>query len=252
MVYHALLNDKIACEQNGTDFFCPSEDRRLLHKMFDEINHQTGSDIHYLAQIDSFIIPGAGRIVEKYILDFTSESVKCYLIPQMIADKITDCDKLLLQLYLHFRRSKEYISEPGQPAPAHIYVRYDNAFKTLRSRRIENELITVVCNPRDAFYLPLTVNMLASWKNPEMFKVLAFYLTETDFVGLDIGDTEAPIYPPKQAMIRELRFSAIDGLRYYPTKETEELLSLFTASKDSDICSAAKRTLKSISRKRKT
>ena len=92
MVYHALLNDKIACEQNGTDFFCPSEDRRLLHKMFDEINHQTGSDIHYLAQIDSFIIPGAGRIVEKYILDFTSESVKCYLIPQMIADKITDCD----------------------------------------------------------------------------------------------------------------------------------------------------------------
>lgn len=184
MVYHALLNDKIACEQNGTDFFCPSEDRRLLHKMFDEINHQTGSDIHYLAQIDSFIIPGAGRIVEKYILDFTSESVKCYLIPQMIADKITDCDKLLLQLYLHFRQSKEYISEPGQPAPAHIYVRYDNAFKTLRSRRIENELITVVCNPRDAFYLPLTVNMLASWKNPEMFKVLTFYLTETDFVGL--------------------------------------------------------------------
>ena len=86
MVYHALLNDKITCEQNGTDFFCPSEDRRLLHKMFDEINHQTGSDIHYLAQIDSFIIPGAGRIVEKYILDFTSESVKCYLIPQMIAD----------------------------------------------------------------------------------------------------------------------------------------------------------------------
>mgnify|MGYP000732010171 CR=1 FL=1 len=137
MVYHALLNDKIACEQNGTDFFCPSEDRRLLHKMFDEINHQTGSDIHYLAQIDSFIIPGAGRIVEKYILDFTSESVKCYLIPQMIADKITDCDKLLLQLYLHFRQSKEYISEPGQPAPAHIYVRYDNAFKTLRSRRID-------------------------------------------------------------------------------------------------------------------
>ena len=120
MVYHALLNDKIACEQNGTDFFCPSEDRRLLHKMFYEINHQTGSDIHYLAQIDSFIIPGAGRIVEKYILDFTSESVKCYLIPQMIADKITDCDKLLLQLYLHFRQSKEYISEPGQPAPAHI------------------------------------------------------------------------------------------------------------------------------------
>ena len=77
-------------------------------------------------------------------------------------------------------------------------------------------------------------------------------MTETDFVGLDIGDTEAPIYPPKQAMIRELHFSAIDGLRYYPTKETEELLSLFTASKDSDICSAAKRTLKSISRKRKT
>lgn len=45
--------------------------------------------------------------------------------------------------------------------------------------------------------------MLASWKNPEMFKVLTFYLTETDFVGLDIGDTEAPIYPPKQAMIRD-------------------------------------------------
>lgn len=113
MVYHALLNDKIACEQNGTDFFCPSEDRRLLHKMFDEINHQTGSDIHYLAQIDSFIIPGAGRIVEKYIFDFTSESVKCYLIPQMIADKITDCDKLLLQLYLILGNLRNTFPNPG-------------------------------------------------------------------------------------------------------------------------------------------
>ena len=96
MVYHALLNDKIACEQNGTDFFCPSEDRRLLHKMFYEINHQTGSDIHYLAQIDSFIIPGAGRIVEKYILDF----IKIYLRINFFQPLFCQL-KLTMQLHFH-------------------------------------------------------------------------------------------------------------------------------------------------------
>lgn len=245
---NAMLNKSITCEQKGTDYFYPAEDRELLCIMFDEINQKTGSDIHYLAEIDSLIIPRSGEIVNKYITKFSSESVKGYLIQQMVADRIMDCDDLILQLYLQFKRSKEYVAEPGQPSPAHIYVRYDNAFNVLKSRRIEKELIDVVRNPRDAFYLPLTVCMLASWKKPEMLDVLIRYLSEKDFIELDVENCGTQTYPPKEFMVRELRFSAINGLKYYPSQETKILLEPFAVDENKDIQSAAKRTLKAISK----
>lgn len=68
-------------------------------------------------------------MLAKYIEDFSSESVKGYLLPLLVSDKIQDCNKLDLRLYLHFKSSGEYIAAPGESAPAHIYVRYDNAIK---------------------------------------------------------------------------------------------------------------------------
>ena len=172
--YSKVLIDSIEREKRGIDYIYPKADKELLHQLLEDINSYAGTNFQYLAELDTFNIHGVGSIVAKYITEFSSEGVKGYLIPQVVSDKTKDCDKLILQLYMHFRSSDEYIAKPGEPAPAHIYVRYDNAFRTLKPKRLAKELMGLAHSPRDAYYLPFTMRMLASWKIPEM----KMYLTE--------------------------------------------------------------------------
>lgn len=242
--YSKVLIDSIEREKRGIDYICPKADKELLHKLLDEINGYAGTNYHYLAELDAFNISGAGSIVAKYITEFSSEDVKGYLIPQMVSDKIKDCDKLVLQLYMRFRSSDEYIARPGEPAPAHIYVRYDNAFRRLKPKRLAKDLLALAHSPRDAFYLPFTMRMLASWKMPEMKNILLSYSTDS-FSAQDVGiyDSEQPYFPSLEFMKRELTFTAIDGLKYYPSAEVRGIIASLATSADKDIKLAAKRTL---------
>lgn len=92
--YSASLLDSIEKEKAGIDYRCPEGDKKLLSDLLFEINHYAGTDLHYLAELDAFRIPGAGRIVTEYIGRFSSESVKGYLIPALVSDKVQGCDKL--------------------------------------------------------------------------------------------------------------------------------------------------------------
>lgn len=246
MLMHSILNEK-----KGLEYVCPKEDRKLLEKLLKEINKYAGTSFHYLAELDAFDISGAGEIVAKYITKFSSEDVRGFLAPQMVTDKIKDCDKLILQLYLHFKSSDEYIAKPGEPAPAHIYVRYDDAFRVLKPKRLKKELMELAHNPRDAHYLPFTMRMLASWKIPEMKDILVNYLKDDCFTAQDVGiyDSEKPFYPPFEWMKREVLFTAIIGLKYYPSAETRDLITPFAESNDEDISSAASKTLIVINKK---
>lgn len=249
--YSEVLIASIEREKGGIDYIYPKADKKLLHKLLKEINSYTGANFHYLAELDTFNIHGAGSIIAKYITEFSSESVKGFLIPQVVSDKIKDCDKLILQLYMQFRSSDEYIAKPGEPAPAHIYVRYDNAFKTLKPKRLAKELIELAHSPRDAVYLPFTMRMLASWRIPEMKDLLLSYSANDSFSAQDVGiyDSEQPYFPPLEFMRRELTFTAINGLKYYPSAETMNVITSFAASADKDIRLAAKRTLKVLTMK---
>ena len=243
--YSKVLIDSIDREKKGIDYICPKSDKELLHRLLDEINDYAGTNYHYLAELAMLNISGAGSIVAKYITKFSSEGVKGYLIPQMVSDKIKDCDKLVFQLYMQFRLSDEYVAKPGEPAPAHIYVRYDNAFKQLKPKRLAKDLIELTHSPRDAFYLPFTVRMLASWKMPEMKSLLLSYAAKDSFSAQDVGiyDIEQPYFPSLEFMRRELLFTAINGLKYYPSAEAIDVITSLTTSPDKDIKSAAKRTL---------
>jgi len=243
--YGKVLIDSIDREKRGIDYIYPKSDKELLRKLLDEINRYAGTNYHYLAELDAFIIPGAGNIAAKYITEFSSESVKGYLIPQMVSDNIKDCDKLVLQLYMKFRESDEYIAKPGKPAPAHIYVRYDNAFRRLKPKRLAKELIKLAHSPRDAVYLPFTMRMLASWKMPEMKSILLSYVTGDSVSAQDVGinDNEQPYFPSLECMKRELMFTSIIGLKYYPSAEVIDIITQLTASSDKYIKSAAQRTL---------
>ena len=240
-----MLIESIEHEKLGLDYIYPKADEELLRKLLDEINHYAGTDYHYLAELDAFNIPGAGDIVAKYITEFSSEGVKGYLIPQMVSDKIKNCDRLVFQLYMHFRLSDKYIAKPGKPAPAHIYVRYDDAFRKLKPKRLAKDLMELAHSPRDAFYLPFTMRMLASWKMPEMKDLLLSYCTKDSFSAYDVGicDDKQQYFPPLEFMKRELTFTAIYGLKYYPSEKVRDIITSLATSADKDIKLAAKRTL---------
>lgn len=243
--YSKMLIASIEREKRGLDYIYPKADKELLYKLLDEINRYAGTDYHYLAELDAFNIPGAGSIVAKYITEFSSEGVKGYLIPQMVSDKIKDCDTLVFQLYMQFRSSDKYIAKPGEPAPAHIYVRYDDAFRKLKPKRLAKNLIELAHSPRDAFYLPFTMRMLASWMMPEMKDLLLSYCAKDSFSAYDVGiyDDKQQYFPPLEFMKRELAFTAIYGLKYYPSEEVRDVITSLATSADKDIKLAAKRTL---------
>ncbi len=249
MIPSKVLNDAIEREKAGTDYMYPAEDRPILREMLGEINAQCGTNIQYLAELDAYHVIGAGNIIVNYIEQFSSESVRAYLIPQLLLDKIKDCDKLVLHMYLHFRDSKEYIAAPGKPAPAHIYVRYDNAFRKLKSKRIVPDILRILVSPRDAFYLPLTAKMLASWKVPELKQILLNYLAPNAVSMHDVGLCEdGQIYFPSFSDIcNELKFTAMNGLVYYPSEETLDAIQMYVSDPNKDLCVFANKIYKKIS-----
>ena len=238
-----LLKLSIEEERSGKQYGCSEGDKDLLQAMMKEINSCFGTKLHYLAELDHCHIKGSGEIIAKYIQSFQSESVKAYLIPQMVLDKTQDCDLLIYQLYMHFKASDAYRAKPGKPSPAHIFVRYDNAFRRLKPKRLKAELLALAGHPQDAFYLPLTMRMLASWKLPATEEILLSYLDGSKITAESVG------LPPEEEnrfpfIRRELKFTAIEGLKYYPTERNTALIRSYTNDPDKDISMAAKKTSK--------
>lgn len=226
------------------------KDMQTLQSMIYEINGSLGTDIHSLSELDYYRISGTGKIIIKYIHSYSSETIRSYLVHQLVHDRIADCGEILVQLYNHFKQSDVYISKEGEPAPVHIAIRYDNAFKRLRPKSVKNELCAFAYIPRDAFYLPLTMRMLASWRIPEIEKVLISYLDGKGLTPESIGlPSQAETYHPSFSFIkRELKFTAIDSLKNYPSENTVKMINYCVSDSDADIRTAAKRTLKQLER----
>jgi hypothetical protein len=223
--YGKVLQDLIEGEKQGKHYRYSPADRLVLDEMFLEINRQAGTGFQYLAELDAFTVPGSGPIIARYIRKLETASARAFLIPQMVADRIPDCDRLVLELYRDFRQS------PDRPAAA--YVRYDNAFRSLKPKRLKAELLALVENPLDAYWLPFTMKTLASWKLSGLYPILLRYAD---------SDSTAPELAAQ--IRRELKFRAIAGLKYYPTAETAQILLSFTQSPDQDLVQAARKSLK--------
>lgn len=249
--YGKVLSDLIEREKAGMDYRYPASDRATFLCMLEEINQRKGTNFSYLAEIDAFDIPGAGLIMEKYVRDFESEGIRAYLVPQMVSDKVRDCDKLVLELYLHFKQSDFYVKPLGQPDSAYIYVRYDNAFRRLKPKRLKRELMELVAHPLDAYYLPFTVRMVSSWKMPEMEHILFHYADPFDLREQDlglVGESER-ISERMEWRKRQLQFSAIHSLRYYPSERSKQILHQFFDLQDRDFHAAAKKSLEYIGKR---
>lgn len=246
-LHGAMLRDCIEQEKAGIDFTCSEKDRNTLRKMLEDINTFNHSNYQYLAEVVLLDMSHSRSIIADYITKFDSETVRAYLVPHIVSKSVKNCDKFILDLYLHFKKSDEYLPKIDDNSPAHIYARYDNAFKQLKSKKIENELSQLVDNPLDVFYLPLTVRMLSKWKNPRVEIILIKFLSNPDNI-LQHSDIQVYLknmihYSAKEFQ-RELLFTAIDGLKYFPSTENIKLLESCYNSLDSNIKLAVEKSLR--------
>ena len=244
--YMKVLLDSIEREKAGSDYFYSTADREVLNNIFAEVEEYTKTSISSLAEIAALNIPGAGEIYSRYVSQISSESVKSFLIPQIVTDKVKDRDFLLIQMYLQFKESNEYISAPNSPSPAHICARYDYAFAKIKSKRIMKDLVLLAQFPRDAYYLPSTMRMLASWKVPALKNLLMLYSSENNISAQDIGiyDLDNEYFPPFSFIKRELRFLAIDALKYYPCDDVYKLIERYVKDIDPNVRAVASKTIK--------
>ncbi len=248
--YSQVLIDRIDREKAGLDYTCSDHDRNVLNDMFKEINTTLNTNFHYIAELDSFDIIGAGSIMLKYIHQFDTESVRAYLTPQLVSDKVIGVERLVIDLYRKFKFSPVYISPADKPSPAHIYARYDTAISKLKPQKYKNDLVELVNTPRDVFYLPMTAQMIASWKLPQ-FKDLLLYCSREG--GITFEDVELPndnksYYPSVEAMERQLKFIAIISLKYYPTRDVLDFILRFADTTDLDLSACAKKSIEYISK----
>lgn len=250
-VYGKVLQDLIDGEKQGKHYPYSQKDRLTLDEMFNELNRYAGTNFHYLAELDVYDIAGSGTIIMRYLWRLETQTARAFLIPQLVSDRIKDCDKLVLDLYLDYKKSDKCTLDPERGRTAAVDARYDNAFRRLKPKRLKRELLELAANPQDAYRLPFTMQMLASWKLPEMYDILLRYANSENTTPEQLGflaDTQE-----RQQRIglikRDLQFVAIGGLKYYPTPKTIQILSEFIRSPDKDIVLAARKTLKSLEKK---
>ena len=246
MIYGKVLEDSIKREKMGMVY--SEVDKFVLSEMLDDINACFGTSFHYLAEIDLLHVKGSGQIMAKYLNEFQGEGIKAFIIPHLVMDKIDGCASIVLQTYFNFRHSDEYNSVQGESNPAFIFVRYDNAFRKLKPKKFKNDLLSLACCPKDAFYLPFTMRMLASWKIPELERVFLQYL---DGESISYETVGIPFQPEKYYsrlcfMRRELKFTAIECLKYYPSDRIIEIMKEYSNDSDKDIALAANKTLRYI------
>ncbi len=248
MINIKVLQDSIERERLGLDYMYDNDDQVVLVELLNELNVELGSSFSSLAELDSLRIPNAGKIVAKYISCFSSSSVRSSLLHHMIEDRVENCDLRILQQYLYFKSSSFYLPPPMEQAPAHIYTRFDAAFKKLRPKRLSKELLELARYPRDAFYLPFTLRMLASWKISGMKDLLVMYSSANNISRSDVGldNNDSTYYPSFEFMSQELRFTGISGLRYFPSSDVTQLLTQYINESNPKIAAAASKTLNKI------
>ena len=230
---YLLLSMRMKDELRGSKH--SPEDRKILNMLLDEINALHGTSFCTLAELASLRIPGAGKIVAKYISQFSSETLKMQLLDHMVSDKIENYGKILLQLYSDYKLKT--VSMPQYRPDMETF--YDNAFWRLQSKRIKNELAALLNNATDAYALPLTIRKVASWKMHGLRDSLIEYLELQD----SAMGKELQKYDNFDFMCRQLRFSGLSCLKYYPSDEVIELLRKYSENDDTDVRHCAKKSL---------
>ena len=161
-------------------------------------------------------------------------------MPKIINDRTKKCDILLLHLYKQFRLSNDYSCVNEKITNSHITVHYDNEFLQMKSKRIAKDLISILKNPLDAYYLPLTLRKIASWKIEGFENILNKYVS----LIKNYYDGNYFTSICKIIDIRELTFTVIACLKYCPIFGNKACLESLYSINDNDLFVAIRKVLK--------
>lgn len=218
-LYNRILIDNINLEKKFERYVYNIHDKKIISLMLEDINTIHNMSYSYLAELLFAHPKSVADIIYKYIWEIQSLSTKAYLVPLILVDKkAKNKDLILLKLYKEFRNSTEYIALPGKPAPSHIYVRYDNAFSSISLKNIISEIVSLLQEPRCAFYLPLTMQKLSKAQNPEVYELLQKYLNASELNPSDFNlpiHTDEECYPSYDYMKNQLANMSKMFLEYY-------------------------------------
>ena len=245
-IFGRAIVDAIIDEQNGKGPRLTDSDKAVLKQLCNEINqtYPNGYQFEYVEELRMLPLPkGVSSILLKYIYQFESETCRAYLMQKMFHDEpqIENLDRIIMDLYHHFRASHYYISPPDSPAPAHIYVRYDNTFARLKSPNIMPELVELLKSRRELEILGITAEMIAKkWAPKELGEIMAAHLMNKNVTRADIGlPEEGNYYPSLETIVRQTSFNAISCLRFYPSEENLKILMDYTNHPDKELAKYA-------------
>ena len=226
--YEERLNFYIEMEKKGELIDFTTNDILLFKELCEVINNQLDVDVHFVSQLDMYYYSGAGRIIAEYIDRFSSEKLKSYLSRQIVADKVENCDKKILDLYNNFKTTDEY-SSLDCDVNFITCLNYDWDFKELRPKRLKEELLKFAYNLRDATCLTGTIKMLSTWRLPEMEILLREYIHNEGYSYEDFHiDENDPLSTPSMiAMKRKLIELGVYCLRYYPNDENANIVKKY-------------------------
>jgi len=239
-----LLDLAIEDEITGVSYIKNNYDKQLLKQLFFEINSQNHSNFRYVAQLDLLKIENINHIIIKYIYEFNSEHIRVILLKQLFYGDDFQKEDIAIKCYDTFKNSKEYISDIGEPSPSIICIIYDNLFSNFSSKTEKMKLLHIIKNPRDAYYLPLTLKMMSQLKIEEVKVFLLKFLNPTSItksIGSKYNDDK---YDPSLSSIKhQLLLSAIELLKYYHTQDVYNAVKKYEFDKRIDVQKQVEKTL---------
>lgn len=234
--YEKKLNYYIELEKSGRLFDYSRNDRKILDEMFSIINKEFDYDVHYISQLYFYKYYGTGNIINNYIEGFDSEKIKSYLSRQMVCEKVDNCAKKIMNLYLHFKNTDEY-KALDRDVNFVTCLNYDWNFMELRSRKIKRELLELASNLRDATYLMGTMKMISTWRLQEM-EIMAknhLEIEKYSFKDLMIEESDPLSNDSLRVFKSYLEELGLYCLRYYPTDENIKIIEKYLYPENSYI-----------------
>ena len=251
--YSRFMADDIVAEIEGRAYTFAGNDRNVLKEMCDEIDKtypEYSYKFHYLSEIDRISLPvGSSSILLKYIYQFESESCRSVLVSCILLDnrrykvKIKNLDRIIMDLYHHFRASPYYLPPPGPCRAAHIYMRYDTALTRLKTLKIVPDIIEILKSRRELYILGGTAMAISKkWAPKELGEIVAAHLMNKNVTRTDVGIPEdgGDYRPTAEVIATQSVFNGIQYLRYYPSQENVRIISSYADHENEELAKYAK------------
>lgn len=250
-------------DDTNDDIFFEGIDYIEIPTMFDEVEVEkpTASDLEYLktrTEVDNkqvtvlkinekrYYVVSVSVKTEHNFLDVNEVSFFVGFVP-VNPDDSEDMDlffDMFMEGYDRFKHSEDYIPTKDKEDNIKIYAKYGSVFARMKDKEHRLKLVSLLSDPRDAFYLSMAMEKLCSARIPEMEPLLLRYLNSDDITDAELGIKDGAEYYFSGHFIRKnLKLSAMAGIKYYPSAKNIELLKKYENDEDVFIRNRARKSI---------